>query len=113
VVGSVQQNLWRYFSYIVQAGRANMEIRGQVFMGIAAFPSLHVGHMAILTIVALRRYPIYSPLAAVMTSLTFVGTMAFGWHYAVDAFGGIALAWVVCALLWRYLPRWHERAEAS
>jgi len=52
-------------------------------------------------------------LAAVMTSLTFVGTMAFGWHYAVDAFGGIALAWVVCALLWRYLPRWHERAEAS
>jgi membrane-associated phospholipid phosphatase len=40
-----------------------------------------------------------------MAALTFVATMAFGWHYAVDAIGGIALAWAVCALLWRFLPR--------
>ena len=109
MVASVQAGLWEYFSYVVQAGHAGMEVEGRVFMGIAAFPSLHVGHMALLTIVAWKRYPLYVPLAAAMTFLTFVGTMAFGWHYAIDAPAGIALAWIVCALLWRFLSRRDEQ----
>jgi hypothetical protein len=113
MLADTQRNLWRYFSYVVQAGRAGQEVTGQVFMGIAAFPSLHVGHMALLTFVAWRCYRVYAPVVAVMTVLTFVATMAFGWHYAVDAIGGVALAFAVSAALWRVLPRWHERAEAG
>jgi hypothetical protein len=105
MLADTQRNLWRYFSYVVQAGRADMDVTGQVFMGIAAFPSLHVGHMALLSFVAWKRYRVYTPVVVLMAALTFVATMAFGWHYAVDAIGGIALAWAVCALLWRFLPQ--------
>lgn len=113
MVADTQRNLWRFFSYVVQTGRADMQVRGQIFMGIAGFPSLHVGHMALLTVVALKRYPIYAPVVVLMTLLTFVSTMAFGWHYAVDAIGGIALAWAVCAALWRFLPGRGDEAEAD
>lgn len=112
MVGETQHRLWRFFSYVIRTGRADAHVQGQVFMGIAAFPSLHVAHMWILTLVAMKRHRIYTPIVALMTLLTFVGTMGFGWHYAVDAIGGIALAWAVCALLWRFLSVEREQLEA-
>ena len=112
MLANTQRNLWRFFAYVIQAGRADMEVRGQVFMGIAAFPSLHVGHMALLTVVAIKRYPIYAPVAALMAFLTFVATMGFGWHYAVDSIGGVALAWGVGAALWVFVPSWYAKDEA-
>ena len=38
-----------------------------------------------------RARPIFA-LAAVGTFLTFVGSIATGWHYALDGYAGIAIA---------------------
>lgn len=67
----------------------------KAFGGIAAFPSLHVAHMALLAAIAWNTVRPYAYLMVLMALLTFVATMGFGWHYAVDGIGGVALALVV------------------
>ncbi len=70
--------------------------------GIAAMPSLHVGVHWLLMLFALRyARPLFVPFA-LATAATFVGSLATGWHYALDAYVGIALAqlcyWLACRL---------------
>jgi hypothetical protein len=59
--------------------------------GIAAMPSLHVGVHWMLML-WMRRYarPLFLP-AVIATLLTFLGSIATGWHYAIDGYVGIAL----------------------
>ena len=60
--------------------------------GVAAMPSLHVAGHAFLFFWA---YLTGSRLRAVllaMTILTFLGSIATGWHYAVDSWAGLLLA---------------------
>lgn len=69
-------------------------IEGRAFNGIAAFPSLHVGHMALVAFLAGRRFPILTTACIVSMLFTFLATLAFGWHWAIDAPAGIAAAWL-------------------
>ncbi len=66
----------------------------QAFGGIAALPSLHVGHMALMFFVAwpCRSLLLYSVIMLEMTVFTTLATLAYGWHYLLDAPAGIALA---------------------
>lgn len=70
--------------------------------GIAAMPSLHVG-LHWLFMLWIRRYarPLFVP-ALLGVLLTFVGSIATGWHYAVDGYVGIALAQAVYWLSLRW-----------
>ena len=67
---------------------------------IAAFASLHVGITVTVCLVAhLLRLNIWLRIALwAFLALTIVATVYLGWHYLVDAFGGIALgvagAWI-------------------
>ena len=61
--------------------------------GIAAIPSLHVAGQAFLAFVARKRHPRLALLFAVLSVLTFFGSLVTGWHYAVDGYAGFLLAW--------------------
>lgn len=57
--------------------------------GISAFPSIHV---ATSTWIALA---FRNPLAYIYAALIFVGSVALGWHYAIDGIAG-ALGALIC-----------------
>lgn len=80
--------------------------------GVAAMPSLHVAGHAFLFLWA---YLIGSRLRAVllaMTILTFLGSVATGWHYAVDSWAGLLLAIVAGLVAQGLLRRAREKAPA-
>lgn len=60
--------------------------------GIAAMPSLHVGAQVFYAIWARRRCRPLFVLFTVFTLLTFVGSLIAGWHYAIDGYAGVLLA---------------------
>lgn len=66
--------------------------------GISAFPSIHVSSSVLLALAAgsWRRWA--GVLGWLFAALTFVGSIYFGWHYAVDGYaatiGMLALWWV-------------------
>lgn len=58
---------------------------------VAAFPSLHLSHVLILTWY-MRYSRLTLTLMAVYSLLTAIGTLYFGWHYLTDLLGGTAVA---------------------
>jgi hypothetical protein len=81
-------------------------------LGVAAMPSMHVAAHWLFALWA-RRYDrrLFVPLA-VATALTFLGSLVTGWHYAVDGYAGLLLAWLAVAVADRWEPAPPE-AEAS
>lgn len=60
-------------------------------LGVAAMPSLHVGIDWLILLWCFRRArPFAAPFLAFVV-VTFLGSIATGWHYAVDGYVGIAL----------------------
>jgi hypothetical protein len=69
----------------------------KLYQGVAAFPSLHVAVLALFAIAAgaWRKVAIALWL---LTAVTFAGSLALGWHYAVDGYAGVLLAALVWAI---------------
>lgn len=63
----------------------------KLYYGVAALPSLHVGLLALFAI-ATRRMRLLAGALGLLTALTFVGSLALGWHYAIDGYAGALLA---------------------
>jgi hypothetical protein len=63
-------------------------------LGIAAMPSLHVGAQAFVAFFARRRQPWLAFVFGLFAALTFFGSLVTGWHYAVDGYAGVLLAWL-------------------
>lgn len=63
-----------------------------VFFGVAAFPSLHVGFQA-LSFFWMRRLTRWGTLFGLFAVFTFIGSVVTGWHYVVDGIAGALLAW--------------------
>lgn len=61
-------------------------------LGIAAMPSLHVAVHLFLYLWAVHTGSCLRPVFLAMTLLTFVGSVATGWHYAVDGLAGAIVA---------------------
>jgi hypothetical protein len=73
----------------------------KLYQGVAALPSLHVGVLALFAITT-ARWRALSALLWLLTAITFVGSLALGWHYAIDGYAGALLAlgaWVVACLV--------------
>lgn len=86
------------------AGRDGTLSQFNPYLGVAAFPSLHVGAHWLFALWARRHArAMFVPLV-VATALTFVASVATGWHYAVDGYAGMLLAWLVLALADRVEP---------
>jgi hypothetical protein len=105
IIGRTQANLAGFYDLSVHTVNGGQPLRAAAFMGIAAFPSLHVAHMVILVLIAWRTFPLYSVWMVWMTIATTIATIGFGWHYIADALGGIVLAVAVTELLYRYYSR--------
>lgn len=64
----------------------------KLYYGVAALPSLHVG-MFTLFALGTWRWRGLSAVLWVLTAITFAGSLALGWHYAVDGYAGALIAW--------------------
>ena len=73
-------------------------------LGVAAMPSLHVGAQAFLMFFARRRSRAVFLIFAVLTAVTFFTAVASGWHYAIDGYVALVLAWVAFAAGNRSVP---------
>jgi PAP2 superfamily len=71
--------------------------------GTAAMPSLHVGGLAFLAFWARRKSRLLGHAFAILTLITFIGSLVTGWHYAIDGYAGFLLG-AGCAL-----ARWPKR----
>jgi hypothetical protein len=100
---TMQQKLWSHYLMMVH-GRTGALSSFQPEFGVAALPSLHVGAHALFFFWARRHERWLVVPAAIATTLTLVGSVVTGWHYAVDGYFGIALAWAVVALADRWDP---------
>ncbi len=65
--------------------------------GISAFPSLHVAMATLWAIVAFERSWKLGVAALVFLAFILVGSVALGWHYAVDGYASIPLT----ILIWK------------
>ncbi len=63
------------------------------YLGIAAMPSLHVAAQAFFAFFARRRSRTLFLLYAAATALTMFAAIVSGWHYAIDVYAGVLLAW--------------------
>ena len=103
---SLQRTLWRQYSTIKQEGE---RLYIEPAYGVAAMPSLHVAGQLFLAFWARRRAPRLAAFFGLMAALTFFGSLATGWHYAVDGYAGALLAFL--AVKWG--ERWGRDAPAA
>ena len=100
----IQQRLWSNYQEMT-AARAGAPLSPlKPFLAVAAFPSLHVGAHWLFALWARRHARRLFPFWATATALTFFGSLATGWHYAVDGYAGMLLAWGAIRLADRFEP---------
>lgn len=84
----LQARLWEHYQQFLAAPD---NYRAFLYEGIAAFPSLHVGCVALFA-AALRPYRWIFWLMAAYAMLVQFGSVALGWHYAIDGYFAALLA---------------------
>ncbi|MBW3670368.1 MAG: phosphatase PAP2 family protein [Acidobacteria bacterium] len=63
-----------------------------MFEGIGAFPSMHVGFQGLFALYLGRLSRVAGRVAWLLVFLTFLGSVLTGWHYLVDSIAGLLLA---------------------
>lgn len=97
----IQETVWAgYSEYLAQPE----QYRVFMYEGMSAFPSLHVGLVALyaLFLSGSRRWVVW--LSWVYVLLILAGSCVTGWHYLVDGIAGIgmaAVAWFLARLLFK------------
>ena len=99
-----QASLWQNYQ-IMLSGRTGQIHSFNPVLGVAAMPSLHVGVHAFFAFWCRRHLRPLWVVFLVATLLTFLGSVVTGWHYAIDGYVGVALAWACFRLA--------ERLEAG
>jgi hypothetical protein len=69
--------------------------------GVAAMPSLHVATHGYLWIWARRIGSHLAPVFLAMTMMTWLASVATGWHWAVDGLVGLVMAWGATAVVFQ------------
>jgi hypothetical protein len=75
----------------------------KLYYGVAALPSLHVGVLSLFAI-ATSRWKGLAAVLWVLTAVTFIGSMALAWHYAVDGYLGAVMAYACWWIAGRASP---------
>jgi hypothetical protein len=85
--------------------------------GVAALPSMHVGLLAFFALATWRRFRALSWALWALTAVTFVGSLALAWHYAIDGYAGALLAalawWVGGRVMGRAPPHAEPRGTTA
>jgi hypothetical protein len=82
----IQWQLWQHFRLSTVG----------VGAGISAMPSLHVAMPALFALAAYRKDPALALVLALFAVAIFVGSIALGWHYAIDGYVsviGVSVLW--------------------
>lgn len=104
---AIQETVWTgYSEYLAQPE----QYRVFMYEGMSAFPSLHVGLVALyaLFLSGSRRWVVWCAWIYVLLVLT--GSCVTGWHYLVDGIAGIgmaAVAWFLARLLFKPFAKAH------
>jgi hypothetical protein len=99
---NVMDELWK--SYETGVG---------MISGISAMPSMHVGTAVLFAILGFASgRPKLGWILTVFASLIFIGSIHLGWHYAVDGYAGIAVAFTGWWLAGK-LVNWDQKARAA
>lgn len=75
------------------------------FLGVSAFPSMHVGHTFLALTFLWPRQRVAFTLFLLPVLGAWIGTVYLGWHYALDGVAGIAIAMGARWLAGSWLPR--------
>ncbi len=91
----LQELLWGNYQLMLEGRARGVAPQGiNPTRGIACLPSLHVAVHAFFFFWAWRRARPLAKYFAIATCLTFAGSLLTGWHYAVDGYAGVLLAWI-------------------
>lgn len=113
VIGEAQAMLIKHFVYSMDRASQGESISNAAFIGIAAFPSLHVAHMVLLSVIGWKTARPFAIFTIGVAIVTTIATVAFGWHYAIDAIGGALLAIAVALGVGRIITRGAPASGAS
>jgi hypothetical protein len=90
---SLQAMLWTNYANVLKiphGGGAPVSI----LLGIAAFPSMHMAFQMFIFLWFRRLWTWGEVLFAIFVLFIFLGAMITGWHYLIDLFAGLLLAWL-------------------
>jgi PAP2 superfamily len=74
-------------------------------VGISAFPSMHVATAVLMALFAAATSRTFGLFMWAYAALIVVGSIALGWHYAVDSYASVVIALVFWALSGLYARR--------
>jgi len=96
----LQAQLWVNYSKVLRLRDGLPLTNGPVntLHGIAAFPSMHVAFQMFIFLWFRRVWKWGELLFAIFVLMIFLGALITGWHYLVDLYAGILLAWIVWAV---------------
>jgi hypothetical protein len=93
ICNRIQHELWEHYTnlgHIASAGDG-----GMVFgYGLMAMPSLHVTVCCLYGIFLWSYGPWWRWLSITYAALIFLGSLYSGWHYAIDGYAGLLIAWL-------------------
>jgi hypothetical protein len=102
-----QWNLWQQYRGMLESRGGTLRVFTPA-LGVAALPSLHVAAFAFFTLWSKRHARRWYKAWIVATALIFFGSLATGWHYALDGYVGALLAWGAIAVADRLEPAARE-----
>lgn len=85
----LQQTLWKHYQLALTFPE---KYRVFIYEGIAAFPSLHVGIVALFAVFIWKVNRKAGIVMWIYVGLIQIGSVLLGWHYAIDGYFTIALA---------------------
>lgn len=74
------------------------------FLGVSAFPSMHVGHTFLALVFLWPRHRAAFALFVLPVLGAWIGTVYLGWHYVLDGVAGIGIALGARGIIARWLP---------
>ena len=95
----IQGMLWEGYQQLMQTPEL---FQARVYEGIAAFPSLHVGLVALFALFLGRVNRVVGVAMWCYAVIMQIGSVHLGWHYAIDGYAGMLLAYGLYRLACRY-----------
>lgn len=96
--------------YLAKNWNGKVAVKGG---GISAFPSVHVA-VVVLFVIASWRVPIMRYVSMLFAALIWIGSVHFGYHYAVDGIASAGIAagsWTIASKTVTVIADRHQRAS--